>query len=134
MTWEIALVLGILAVALVLFITEVLRMDVVAMLVLVVLAATGLVDADDALSGFSNPAVITVWAMFILSEGLTRTGIADIMGTQVLRVAGQRCIGGLCLGLEGLLKLLACGPEIGLKQTLWHVLLNGLHPQSHALL
>jgi di/tricarboxylate transporter len=90
MTWEIALVLGILAVALVLFITEVLRMDVVALLVLVVLAATGLVDADDALSGFSNPAVITVWAMFILSEGLTRTGIADIMGTQVLRVAGQR--------------------------------------------
>jgi di/tricarboxylate transporter len=90
MTWEIALVLGILLVALVLFITEVFRMDVVALLVLGVLAVTGLVDADDALSGFSNPAVITVWAMFILSEGLTRTGIADILGAQVLRVAGQR--------------------------------------------
>jgi di/tricarboxylate transporter len=90
MTWEIALVLGILLVALVLFITEVLRMDVVALLVLAVLAATGMVDADDALSGFSNPAVITVWAMFILSDGLTRTGIADILGTQVLRVAGQQ--------------------------------------------
>lgn len=90
MTWEIALVLGILLVALVLFVTEVLRMDVVALLVLAVLAVTGMVDADDALSGFSNPAVITVWAMFILSDGLTRTGIADLLGTQVLRIAGQQ--------------------------------------------
>jgi di/tricarboxylate transporter len=90
MTWEIALVLGILLVALILFITEWLRMDVVALAVLGVLAVTGLVNADDALSGFSNPAVITVWAMFILSDGLTRTGIADILGTQVLRVAGQQ--------------------------------------------
>ena len=51
-----------------------------------------------------------------------------------LRVTGQRCISGLCLDLEGLLKRLACGPKIGLQQTLRHVLLNGLHPQSHALL
>ncbi len=90
MTWEIALVLGILFVALILFITEVLRMDVVALLVLATLAITGLVDPDEALSGFSNPAVITVWAMFILSDGLTRTGIADLLGAQVLRVAGDK--------------------------------------------
>jgi di/tricarboxylate transporter len=88
-TWEIALVLGILAIALALFVTEVLRMDVVALLVLGVLALTGLVDATDALSGFSNPAVITVWAMFILSDGLTRTGIADLLGRQVMRMAGS---------------------------------------------
>ncbi len=93
MTWEIALVLGILAIALVLFITEILRMDVVALLVLGVLAISGLVDSNDALSGFSNPAVITVWAMFILSDGLTRTGIADLLGSQVLRLAGQSEIG-----------------------------------------
>jgi di/tricarboxylate transporter len=90
MTWEIALVLGILFVALILFITEVLRMDVVALLVLGVLAVSGLVQPDDALAGFSNPAVITVWAMFILSDGLTRTGIADLLGNQVLRIAGQQ--------------------------------------------
>jgi di/tricarboxylate transporter len=90
MTWEIALVLGILFVALILFITEVLRMDVVALLVLGALAVSGLVQPDDALAGFSNPAVITVWAMFILSDGLTRTGIADLLGNQVLRIAGQR--------------------------------------------
>ncbi|MGI9290779.1 MAG: SLC13 family permease, partial [Gammaproteobacteria bacterium] len=90
MTWEIALVLGILLVALILFITEVLRMDVVALLVLGILAITGLVEPDEALSGFSNPAVITVWAMFILSDALTRTGIADLLGAQVMRIAGQQ--------------------------------------------
>ncbi len=90
MTFDIALVLGILAISLVLFISEVIRMDVVALLVLGALAVTGLVDSDQAFSGFSNSAVITVWAMFILSEGLTRTGIADIIGRQVMRIGGRR--------------------------------------------
>ncbi|MBT8099680.1 MAG: anion permease, partial [Gammaproteobacteria bacterium] len=90
MTTEIALVLGILVVSLILFISEVIRMDLVALLVLGALATTGLVSANDALAGFSNSAVVTVWAMFILSEGLTRTGIADVIGRQVMRVAGAR--------------------------------------------
>jgi len=90
MTFEIALVLGILAVSLVLFISEVIRMDLVALLVLGALALSGLVTADQAFDGFSNGAVITVWAMFILSEGLTRTGIADIIGRQVMKLGGRR--------------------------------------------
>ncbi len=90
MTPEIAIVLGILVVSLVLFISEIIRMDLVALLVLGALAITGLVTPDEALAGFSNSAVVTVWAMFILSEGLTRTGIADIIGRQVIRVGGAR--------------------------------------------
>jgi di/tricarboxylate transporter len=90
MTPDIAIVLAILAVSLVLFISEVIRMDLVALLVLGALATTGLVGPNEAFAGFSNSAVVTVWAMFILSEGLTRTGIADIIGRQVLRVAGKR--------------------------------------------
>jgi len=90
MTFEIALVLAILAISLVLFISEVIRMDVVALLVLGALAVTGLVDSNQAFAGFSNSAVITVWAMFILSEGLTRTGIADIIGRQVMRIGGRQ--------------------------------------------
>ncbi|MDA0678845.1 MAG: SLC13 family permease [Proteobacteria bacterium] len=90
MTFEIALVLGILITSLILFVSEVIRMDLVALLVLSALAVTGLVTTDQAFSGFSNSAVITVWAMFILSEGLTRTGIADIIGRQVMRLAGRR--------------------------------------------
>jgi di/tricarboxylate transporter len=90
MTLDIALVLGILAISLVLFISEVIRMDLVALLVLGALALKGLVTPDQAFAGFSNGAVITVWAMFILSEGLTRTGIADIIGRQVMRLGGRR--------------------------------------------
>ena len=90
MTFEIVLVLAILAAALILFISDIVRMDLVALLVLGALAVTGLVSADQAFAGFSNNAVITIWAMFVLSEGLTRTGIADIIGRQVLRVAGRR--------------------------------------------
>jgi len=90
MTVEIFIVLVILGVSLMLFISEVIRMDLVALLVLGTLAITGLVDAEDAFAGFSNSAVITVWAMFILSEGLTRTGIADVIGRQVMRLAGRR--------------------------------------------
>ncbi len=90
MTFEIALVLGILLTSLILFVSEVIRMDVVAMLVLCALAVTGLVGPTEAFAGFSNSAVITVWAMFILSEGLTRTGIANVIGFQVMRIAGRR--------------------------------------------
>ena len=90
MTFEIALVLSILAVSLILFVSEVIRMDLVALLVLGALAVTGLVSTTEAFAGFSNSAVITVWAMFILSEGLMRTGIADIIGRQIIRLAGRR--------------------------------------------
>lgn len=89
MTLEIALTLGILAVALILFVSEWLRMDLVALLVLSSLALLGLVSPAEAVSGFSNPAVITVWAMFIISEGLTRAGIAERIGRQVTRAAGR---------------------------------------------
>ena len=90
MTFEIAIVLGVLIVSLILFISEIIRMDLVALLVLGALAILGIVTADQAFAGFSNSAVITVWAMFILSEGLTRTGIADIIGRQVMRAGGNR--------------------------------------------
>src|SRR5210317_903041 len=90
MTVEILIVLVILGVSLVLFVSEVIRMDLVALLVLCTLAITGLVDADATFAGFSNSAVITVWAMFILSEGLTRTGIADIIGRQVMKLGGRK--------------------------------------------
>ena len=90
MNIEIIQVLVILGAALVLFITEWIRMDLVALLVLGTLAVLNLVSPSEALSGFSNAAVVTVWAMFILSEGLTRTGIANILGQQVMRFAGRR--------------------------------------------
>lgn len=90
MTAENILVLAILAGAIILFVTELLRVDLVALLVLVALALTGLVTPAEALSGFSNAAVVTVWAVFILSGGLSQTGVARIVGRQVLRLAGEK--------------------------------------------
>jgi len=89
MTVEIASVLIIIAVAVVLFVTDKLRVDLIALLVLVSLVITQLVTPAEALSGFSNPAVITVWAMFILSGGLTQAGVASNIGSQVLKLAGN---------------------------------------------
>ena len=89
MTTEISLTLTILLAAVVLFITERIRLDLTALLVLSALAVTGLVTPAEALSGFSNPAVITVWAVFILSAGLSHTGVADIVGRQMMRVSGN---------------------------------------------
>jgi di/tricarboxylate transporter len=89
MTLEIALVLGILAGAILLFVSEWVRVDLVALIVLVSLVFTGLLTPPEAISGFSNPAVITVWAVFILSGALARTGVAGILGSQILRLAGD---------------------------------------------
>ncbi|MBN1956279.1 MAG: SLC13 family permease [Anaerolineae bacterium] len=89
MTFQIALVLAILGVALLLFVTERVRMDLAAMLILVSLVVTGLITPAEALSGFSSPAVVTVWAVLILSAGLTRAGLAGLVGQQMLRLAGH---------------------------------------------
>jgi di/tricarboxylate transporter len=89
-TPQIALSLFILAMAIMFFVTEWLPMEVVALLVLGTVAITGLVNPTEALSGFSSPAVVTVWAVFILSGGLTRTGVASIIGRNILRLAGKR--------------------------------------------
>jgi di/tricarboxylate transporter len=89
MTPDIITVLAIVAGALILFVSNRIRMDLVALLVIVSLALTGLVSYPEAFSGFSNPAVVTVWAVFILSGGLSRTGIARLLGRNVLRFAGS---------------------------------------------
>ncbi|HSG43177.1 MAG TPA: SLC13 family permease [Anaerolineales bacterium] len=89
MATEIIIVLGILTISIILFITEWVRMDVVALLVLGALAVTGMVTPADALSGFSSPAVVTVWAVLILSGALARTGVASLIGRRLMRLAGD---------------------------------------------
>jgi di/tricarboxylate transporter len=90
MSMEIITVLVILAAVIVLLVTEWAPLEVLALLVMGVLAITNIVSPKEALAGFSNPAVVTIWAVFILSGGLTRTGIAKILGRQLLRVSGKK--------------------------------------------
>jgi di/tricarboxylate transporter len=89
MTPQIALTLGIIVAALVIFATEKLRVDVVALLVLLTVGLTGLIGPEEVFAGFSNSAVITVWAVYIVSGGLFKTGVADILGKFILRLSGE---------------------------------------------
>jgi di/tricarboxylate transporter len=89
LTPEIALTLGIIVCALIIFGTEKLRVDVVALLVLLTVGLTGLVGPKEVFAGFSNSAVITVWAVYIVSGGLFKTGVADILGKFILRLSGN---------------------------------------------
>jgi di/tricarboxylate transporter len=89
MTFEIGLVLAILSATILLFLWGKLRVDLIGLMVLASLGISGLLTPVEALSGFSNPAVVTVWAMFIISAGLTHTGIARFIGQQVLRMGGK---------------------------------------------
>ncbi|MBU1494082.1 MAG: SLC13 family permease, partial [Actinobacteria bacterium] len=89
MTYDIGLTLAIVAGALVLFAIDRLRVDVIALIVLLTVALTGLVSTTEAFAGFSNPAVITVWAVYIVSAGMLLTGVADLMGRGALRLSGE---------------------------------------------
>src|SRR3972149_3978697 len=89
MTPEITLTLGILLTAVFLLITERFRPDLIALVVLLGLVFTRLVTPAEALSGFSNPAVVTIWAMFILGTGLARTGVANLLGRAITRIGGK---------------------------------------------
>ncbi|MBL9186070.1 MAG: SLC13 family permease [Opitutaceae bacterium] len=81
---ELTLVLIIVAVAAVLFATEKFSVDIVALLVLGALVATRLVTPAEGISGFSNPATITVAAMFVLSAGLHRSGALTFLGRKLI--------------------------------------------------
>lgn len=80
----------IIVVALALIFTNRLRADLVAILVMLVLAFAGLITFEDALDGFSNSAVITILAMFIVSRGLEETGIIAWIGEQIRRASRGR--------------------------------------------
>lgn len=86
---EHALVLGLIVAALILFALEVTRPDIIALGVTLALLLTNTVTIGEGFSGFSNPAVITVIAMFILSAGLVRTGVADTIAGTVSRFGGS---------------------------------------------
>ena len=85
MTAEGFIVLGILIGIVALFVSEKYPLDIVAMLGLGVLLVLGLVTVQEGFSGFSNPATLTVAAMFILSAGLQRTGATTTVGRLMVR-------------------------------------------------
>jgi di/tricarboxylate transporter len=82
-------ILALILTALILFATEIVRPDIVAIGIALVLLLTGTVTIAEGFSGFSNPAVITVIAMFILSSGIVRTGVTDYIVEVMIRLGGR---------------------------------------------
>jgi len=83
------LFLLILLAAIVLFMTEWIRTDIVAVMVVIALYVTRVLDAKDALSGFSSEPAIVVAGIFVLSASLHATGLSDTIGNWIGRLAGN---------------------------------------------
>jgi di/tricarboxylate transporter len=87
--FDVIVVLVLLTAVFVVFIGEWLPPDMVALSTAAILLLTGILSTDDVLSVFSNNAVATVAAMFVLSAALERTGVVEAMGDAATRVVGQ---------------------------------------------
>ena len=99
---QIILVLCLVGAAVYLFVTEKLRIDVTALVILVALLALGLISPAQTLYGFANPATGTVACMFVLSAALDRTGLVDWLARRLDKLAGKserRLVLVLCLAI-----------------------------------
>ena len=89
MDTQIIITFSILIIALVLFFTNKIPADLVALLVVVALGLTGILTPQEAFSGFSRSAVITILAIFIIAEALQRTGVTEQVGNILIKVGGK---------------------------------------------
>ncbi|RWT08036.1 SLC13 family permease [Aeromonas caviae] len=89
MNSELIWVLSMLVGAILLFITNKVRMDVVALLIIILFVLSDTLTLPQALAGFSDPNVILIAALFVVGEGLVRTGIAYQVGDALVKVAGS---------------------------------------------
>ena len=85
---EIAIILALLLLAIILFSTEFLTFDVVALLILTVLLTTKLLRPEDAFAGFGSDTIITIGGLFVMTAALLRTGTMERLGRLIQRVAG----------------------------------------------
>ena len=99
MTVEIAIVLFIIGLAFVLFVTEALPIDVTALSILGIMILIGYISPQDAIKGFSNSAVITIAALFILSFSLQKSGILEYLVLRLLKIGSKSKIFGLIVYL-----------------------------------
>ena len=89
MTFEIVFVLALIVLAFILFVSEKFSLDVTALLILTILFTGGFLTVEEAISGFSNPAVITIALLFILSQGLQKTRILEYLIVRINKLVSQ---------------------------------------------
>jgi di/tricarboxylate transporter len=89
MNFELAIVLVLLAAAIAMFAINRPRMDAVALIMLTALPFTGVITMSEALAGFSDPTIVLLGALFVIGEGLVRTGVAQRLGDWLNAKAGR---------------------------------------------
>jgi len=89
MSTELGLVLGLLAAAIAMFAIGKPRMDAVALLMLTALPLTGVISMPEALAGFSDANIVLIAALFVIGDGLVRTGVARRLGDWLAATAGS---------------------------------------------
>jgi len=89
MNTELAIVLGLLGISIAMFAMNKPRMDAVGLIMLTVLPFTGVITMGEALAGFSDANIVLLGALFVIGEGLVRTGVAQRLGDWLIRAAGK---------------------------------------------
>src|SRR5258706_8236902 len=86
---QISITLLFLAVAALLLLGNILRADIVALMLMLALGLSGILDPQEVFSGFSRPAVMIMLSAFVLAEGLRQSGITERMGSYIIKLFGN---------------------------------------------
>ncbi len=89
MNTQLAIVLGLLGISIAMFAVNRPRMDAVGLIMLTALPFTGVITMGQALAGFSDPNIVLLGALFVIGEGLVRTGVAQRLGDWLIKTAGK---------------------------------------------
>ena len=89
MNTQLTIVLGLLVISIAMFAVNKPRMDAVGLIMLTVLPFTGVITMGQALAGFSDPNIVLLGALFVIGEGLVRTGVAQRLGDWLIKTAGK---------------------------------------------
>ena len=89
MTFQIAFVLALLVFAIALFATERISVDIITFMLLIALVVSGVLAPQEAFEGFSNDIIIILGAIFVISGALQETGVLDLLGARILKLAGD---------------------------------------------
>jgi di/tricarboxylate transporter len=88
-TNDMIIVFGLLVLAIFLFVSELLRVDLVGLLMMVLLPLTGVLSAEQAIAGLSSNAVVSIIAVMIIGAGLNKTGVMNSVAGQIIKIVGR---------------------------------------------
>ncbi len=89
MTSDMIIIFGFLVFVTCLFVFEIVRVDMVGLLMMILLPLSGVIDPSQAISGLSSNAVVSIIAVIIIGEGLDKTAVMNVFANHIIRLAGK---------------------------------------------